>query len=174
MTLPSENILCIIIVAKETAVDFDREVNNDPEYMVVWLKGSREEVTAEDLVNGLELVMYNSDTDVTKELSDKDQYDMLRKISRAALALLLALCMVSSFGFTFGEGNVYAAAKTKKVKVTSITLNHKVYTVKRGKSLKLKTTIKPTKAKKSAKIVWKSSSKKYATVSSKGLGSRQI
>lgn len=58
------------------------------------------------------------------------------------------------------------AAAKKKVKVKSMSLNYKKKTLMVGKTLKLKATVKPRKAK--ATIKWTSSNKKVATVSSKG------
>lgn len=56
----------------------------------------------------------------------------------------------------------------KKVKVKKIKLNKKKATLRYGKKLKLKATVTPTNAT-NKKIKWTISSKKYATVSSKGV-----
>jgi len=92
---------------------------------------------------------------------------MLRRISKVLLTLVLALSVVTAFGFAPSQ-DTYALAKAKKTKVTSVKLNHKVITIKKGKTLKLKATVLPKKAAKKAKLVWKTSNKKIATVSSKG------
>ena len=91
---------------------------------------------------------------------------MTKKLSRRVMAILLAVCMIAAYSVSF-EGS-YAYAASKKVKVKSVTLNHKVYTIKKGKTVKLKTTILPKEAKKTT-IVWKSGNKKFATVSKKGV-----
>ena len=62
----------------------------------------------------------------------------------------------------------YAPSQAAKKNVKSVKLNYTEYTLKKGKKLKLKATISPKKAKKS-KIVWKSSKKKIATVTQKGV-----
>ena len=89
---------------------------------------------------------------------------MLRRISKTLLTLVLALSMVACFGFTPSQDAYALAKKAKKPKVTSVTLNHKVITIKKGKSLKLKAKVLPKKAAKKAKLTWKTSKKKVATV----------
>lgn len=61
-------------------------------------------------------------------------------------------------------GNVKATCTVtvKKVKATSVKLNKKKVTIKRGKSVKLKATMKPKNATDS--LSWKTSNKKVATV----------
>ena len=89
---------------------------------------------------------------------------MLRRISKVLLTLVLALSMVTCFGFTPSQDAYAMAKKAKKPKVTSVELNHKVITIKKGKSLKLKAKVLPKKAAKKAKLTWKTSKKKVATV----------
>lgn len=57
---------------------------------------------------------------------------------------------------------------SKKVKVTKITLNKKKATLRYKKKLKLKATVKPTKAT-NKKVKWYVSNKKYASVTQKGV-----
>lgn len=59
-------------------------------------------------------------------------------------------------------------AKKKTIKAKSITLNKKIYTLKKGKKIKLKAKILPKKATQK-KVVWTSSKKKIATVSKSGV-----
>ena len=86
------------------------------------------------------------------------------------LIILLSFCIVSTFPLLPQESSytaiVYAAAKGAAVK--SIKLNHKTYTLKKGKKVTLKATIKPKKAS-GRKILWKSSNTKIAAVSKKGV-----
>lgn len=65
-----------------------------------------------------------------------------------------------------GLGASQAEAAKKTAKVKSLSLNFKKKTIQAGKTLKLKATVKPKKAK--AKIKWSSSNKKVATVSASG------
>ena len=62
---------------------------------------------------------------------------------------------------------VQTEAASKKA-AKSISLNYSEYTLKKGKTLKLKATILPKNAK-SKKVVWKSNKKSVATVNSKGV-----
>lgn len=64
-------------------------------------------------------------------------------------------------------GSKNAAAK-KSAKVKSISLNYSEYTLKKGKTLKLKTVLTPKTAGKQS-IAWKSSKRSVATVSAKGV-----
>ena len=92
---------------------------------------------------------------------------MQRENIKIFMTILLAVCMI--FGYTLvPDGGAYAYAAAKKATAKSITLNHKVYTVKKGKTVTLKATVLPKKAANSTKIVWKTSNNKIATVSSKG------
>lgn len=84
---------------------------------------------------------------------------------------LAVMMTVLLFVLTFSAGmytqDVNAGTK-KTVKAKSITLSKKSATVKKGKTLKLKATIKPKDATQKT-VVWSSSSKKIASVSSKGV-----
>ena len=77
-------------------------------------------------------------------------------------AVLLAVLVIAASIQWPSMPTVEAAAKAKSVK-----LNYSEYTLKKGKSLRLKTTVTPKKA--SKKIIWKSSKKSVAKVSSKGV-----
>ncbi|MBQ6844838.1 MAG: Ig domain-containing protein [Agathobacter sp.] len=83
---------------------------------------------------------------------------------RRVLALFLSLVVVFA-SLNFSTVDVYAA---KTVKAKSITLNKKQYVLKKGKTVKLKATVKPAKSTQK-KLVWSSSNKKVATVNSKGV-----
>ncbi len=91
---------------------------------------------------------------------------MKNGVRRLAVVMTVLLFALS---FTVGTyaSDVNAGAK-KTVKAKSITLSKKSATVKKGKTLKLKATIKPKNATQK-KITWSSSSKKVASVSSKGV-----
>ena len=82
---------------------------------------------------------------------------MKRNVKQMFLVFLV-LCLFFVVGI-----DTFAASKKAK----SVTLNHKEYTVKNGKSVKLKATVSP-KNSKNKKIEWSSSNKKVATVNSKG------
>ena len=88
---------------------------------------------------------------------------MKKKISRM-LALLLAFVMVA----TMIPSKTYVSAAKKK-KVKSIKINKKEYVLKKGGKVTLKATISPAKLRKKVKVQWKSSNKKVATVSNKGV-----
>lgn len=78
-----------------------------------------------------------------------------------ALALIIANCVICDMP-------VYAASKGNANKVTEIKLNYAKATTAVGCSLKLKVaSVKNEKASKA--VVWKSSNKKVATVSKKGV-----
>ena len=69
------------------------------------------------------------------------------------------------------DGSGIKAKCTIKVKdtlVTSIKLNYKSATLKKGKKLQLKATVKPSYAL-NTDVTWKSSNKKVATVNKNGL-----
>lgn len=72
-------------------------------------------------------------------------------------------------GTIYGVGTVMVIEKTttKKVAVKKITLSASKKTIKVGKSVKIKATVKPVTAT-NKKLKWKSSNKKYATVTQKG------
>lgn len=67
-----------------------------------------------------------------------------------------------------GSGVKTTCVITTVQKVTKITLNKKKVTIKKGKTYTLKATIKPTNANNKA-VIWKTSNKKYATVSANGV-----
>ncbi|MCR5792572.1 MAG: Ig-like domain-containing protein [Lachnospiraceae bacterium] len=72
-------------------------------------------------------------------------------------------------GFATVTVNAKATEKpivTPAVKATKITLNKKKVTIKKGKKVTLKATVTP---KGSSKVTWKTSNKKVATVTSKGV-----
>ena len=98
---------------------------------------------------------------------------MNRRYIKMFIALLLALCMVTTYAVFPGNGAVYAASK--KVPVKSITLKYKniklnngIYTLKKGKSLKLNAVISPKKVAGKANVVWKSSNQKIVSVTKQG------
>ena len=66
-----------------------------------------------------------------------------------------------------GTVNVVKATKAKKVAVKKITLTASKKTIKAGKSVTIKATVKPVTAT-NKKLTWKTSNKKYATVTQKG------
>lgn len=82
-----------------------------------------------------------------------------KKISvLVALMVLLSVFAVPSMS--------YGAAKGKAAPKYTVKLNKTVYTMKRGKTVKLKATM--SKAAKKKKLKWSSSNKKVATVTSNG------
>lgn len=83
--------------------------------------------------------------------------------TKRVLAWLLTLVMVLNM-VCISDIKVQAATK---IKVSSVKLNCNTYTLKKGKTLKLKATISPSKAKKVG-VTWKSSKKSVATVNEKG------
>ena len=86
---------------------------------------------------------------------------MKKRAARGIIAVLLAFCMIACFGF--GTDSAYATGK--KASVKSVTLNHKVYTVKKGKTVTLKAVVQPKKlSKKDKKVTWTTSKKKVASV----------
>lgn len=78
---------------------------------------------------------------------------------RKALLMLLLVCL------TAGQCITAQAAKKSPSKY-KVTMNKSVYTMKKGKSVQLKAA--KNKAAKKKKVVWTSSNKKVATVTSKG------
>ena len=84
------------------------------------------------------------------------------RVVKRTLVYLMILCLV------VGNINVIPADAAKKtVKATAVTLNKTSYTLKKGKSVTLKATVKPKNAANKS-LVWSSSNKKVATVSQKG------
>lgn len=89
---------------------------------------------------------------------------MKKCYGKQMLALLLAFVVSLT---SAGVSPLHAEA-AKSVKAKSVSLNHSEYTLKKGKSLKLKATVAPKKAK-NKKIVWKSSKPSVVTVNAKGV-----
>lgn len=85
----------------------------------------------------------------------------MKKQASRFLAFFLVIAMI------VGMIPVPAQAAAKKAAVKKVTLNYNEYVMKKGAKLKLKATIAPKNAKTTLK--WKSSNKKVATVSSKGV-----
>lgn len=81
---------------------------------------------------------------------------------RKYVVFLMAFALFMQAGLSTSQ----AAAAKKATKAKSLSLNYKKKTIQAGKTLKLKATVKPKKAK--AKIKWASSNKKVATVSASG------
>lgn len=81
---------------------------------------------------------------------------------RKYVVFLMAFALLLEAGGSTSQ----AAAAKKAAKVKSLSLNYKKKTIQAGKTLKLKATVKPKKAK--AKFKWSSSNKKVATVSANG------
>lgn len=84
---------------------------------------------------------------------------------KKGIAWILVALLVFSVVPVSGVSHVEAK---QAVKVQKVTLNKSIYTLKKGKKIKLKATILPKKLRKS-KLVWTSSKKKVATVSSSGV-----
>lgn len=78
------------------------------------------------------------------------------------MSMLMVLMLISPMGTTV------SFARKKNVKLKKIVLNHSTYKLQKGKSLKLKASLKPKKTTQK-KVVWKSSKKKIAKVSKKGV-----
>jgi len=70
-------------------------------------------------------------------------------------------------GKIYGISTVTVTEPTKTVAVKKITLTASKKTIKAGKSIKIKATVKPVTAT-NKKLTWKTSNKKYATVTQKG------
>lgn len=70
-------------------------------------------------------------------------------------------------GTIYGVGTVTVIEPTKTVAVKKITLTASKKTIKAGKSIKIKATVKPVTAT-NKKLTWKTSNKKYAKVTQKG------
>lgn len=87
----------------------------------------------------------------------------MRELTKKLLVcLLVSTVLMGQFGLSSNK----AQAATKKV--TKITLNHKSYSVTKGKKVTLAAYANSSKTK-LKKVTWKSSDKKIATVSSKGV-----
>lgn len=70
-------------------------------------------------------------------------------------------------GTIYGVSTVTVIEPTKTVAVKKITLSASKKTIKAGKSIKIKATVKPVTAT-NKKLTWKTSNKKYAKVTQKG------
>ena len=88
------------------------------------------------------------------------------KNAKRQLAWFLSMLMV--FTLIFSPSISADSARKKKVKLKKIVLNHSTYKLQKGKRLKLKAKFKPKKTTQK-KIIWKSSKKKIAKVSKKGV-----
>ncbi len=88
------------------------------------------------------------------------------KKRKKPIALFLIMSMVIML--IFPTGSPVSFARKKTVKLKKITLNYSTYKLQKGKSLKLKASFKPKKTTQK-KIQWKSSKKKIAKVSKKGV-----
>lgn len=88
----------------------------------------------------------------------------MKKVRRT-LAYALALLMIVTGIPTTGPVTVQAK---KQVKAKSIKLNKTIYTLKKGKKVKLKATVLPKKSTQK-KVVWTTNKKKIATVSKSGV-----
>ena len=86
---------------------------------------------------------------------------MSKKMQKRIMAFVLVLCMV------IGNFSGVSAAPKKTVKATSVKLNKSLITLKAKQSYNLKATIEPKKAT-TKTLIWSSSNKKVATVTSKG------
>lgn len=93
-------------------------------------------------------------------MNQKKLFQSVRKRFGMLVLSLLLVCMSVSVCDTEAE------AKSKTKAKYEMKINKSVYTLKKGKSVKLK--VKMNKAAKKKKVVWASSNKKVATVSSSG------
>ena len=92
--------------------------------------------------------------------------EYLMKNGKRQIAWFSIMLMVLTL--IFPMGTTVSFARKKKVKLKKIVLNHSTYKLQKGKSLKLKASFKPKKTTQK-KITWKSSNKKVASVSKKGV-----
>lgn len=90
---------------------------------------------------------------------------MKKKITAILISCVTGFAMMQSNQMISQPKEVQAA---KTVKAKSVSLNKTVYTIKKGKKIKLKATISPKKSTQK-KIIWTSSNKKTATVTQKGI-----
>ena len=89
---------------------------------------------------------------------------MRKKITAILISCIAGFAMMQSNQMISQSKEVQAA---KTVKAKSVSLNKTVYTIKKGKKIKLKATVSPKKSTQK-KIIWTSSNKKTATVTQKG------
>lgn len=94
----------------------------------------------------------------------KEEDFMMKRKELKAFTLIFALCMAVLL--VLAPQSV--SAKTKVVKVKSVSLNKKSVTVSKGKSVKLAAKLKPANTTQKS-LVWSSSKKSVATVNSKGV-----
>lgn len=89
---------------------------------------------------------------------------MRKKITAILISCIAGFAMMQSNQMISQPKHVQAA---KTVKAKSVSLNKTIYTIKKGKKIKLKATVNPKKSTQK-KIIWTSSNKKTATVTQKG------
>ena len=89
---------------------------------------------------------------------------MKKKITAILISCVAGFAMMQPNQMISQPKHVQAA---KTVKAKSVSLNKKVYTIKKGKKIKLKATVSPKKSTQK-KIIWTSSNKKTVTVTQKG------
>lgn len=89
---------------------------------------------------------------------------MRKKITAILISCIAGFAMMQSNQMISQPKQVQAA---KTVKAKSVSLNKTVYTIKKGKKIKLKATVSPKKSTQK-KIIWTSSNKKTARVTQKG------
>ena len=89
---------------------------------------------------------------------------MRKKITAILISCIAGFAMMQSNQMISQPKHVQAA---KTVKAKSVSLNKTVYTIKKGKKIKLKAMVSPKKSTQK-KIIWTSSNKKTATVTQKG------
>lgn len=89
---------------------------------------------------------------------------MKKKITAILISCVTGFAMMQSNQMISQPKEVQAA---KTVKAKSVSLNKTIYTIKKGKKIKLKATVNPKKSTQK-KIIWTSSNKKTVTVTQKG------
>lgn len=89
----------------------------------------------------------------------------MKKVKKVVAFLLVFTMVFVTMPTNPGQVN---AARKKEVKVKSVTLNQNTYTLKKGKSVRLKASLTPKNTTQKS-LVWSSSKKTVATVSSKGV-----
>jgi|GEM_PF-732265 len=90
------------------------------------------------------------------------------EIKKGVGFVLIIILLLTLFPVANQSDSVAYGKSTKVVKAKSITLSKSIYTIKKGGKVNLKATIKPINSTQKS-ITWKSSNKKTATVSEKGL-----
>lgn len=89
---------------------------------------------------------------------------MKKKITAILISCVTGFAMMQPNQMISQPKHVQAA---KTVKAKSVSLNKTIYTIKKGKKIKLKATVNPKKSTQK-KIIWTSSNKKTVTVTQKG------